>query len=308
MANPVNRFPVNSFQVNGGLSYTAALDPERYTTVYQAPLVGKLQPAASSEVVVSIQVPVYKTKWSFADSEENVTVIQHPMVKLQPSISVMEKVTVLWDNDLIEQPATIAIEVADVIAPAITKKWGTLYIESDASVSVPYVRIRWGRFGVDELVRVWLRDWSDARERRTGVKIPEISTLFVSAVVKMWFYPIAPEAEVWTSGVVRKFYDVAPISQFATVYSELDIRQWAYYSCADSDVSVSGVIRHSVPKLPVNNIVTVRPFLNTITKNGSQVEEIAAMFPGETLVMYDGGVRLAPCENEREVGELGPCR
>lgn len=307
MANPVNRFPVNSFQVNGGFSYVGALDPERYTTVYQAPLVGKLQPAVPSETVVSIQIPVIRTHWAILDSDESVTVIQHPMVKLQPSVSAVEKVTVLWDNDLIEQPATLMIEVADVIAPAITKKWGTLYIEPDASVAVPYVRIRWGMFGVDELVRVWLRDWSDARERRTGVKIPEISTLFVSAVIKMWFYPIDPEAEIWTSGVVRRFYNVTPINQTATVYSGLDVRQWAYYTDVSSDVSVSGIIKHSVPKLPITTDVTVRAFLNTKTKNGSQVEEIVTMFPGETLIMYDGGVRLAPCEYEREVGELGPC-
>lgn len=307
MANPVNRFPVNTFQVNGGLYYSGALDSDCCVTVYQAPLVGKLRPAVSSEPVVSIQVPVVRTHWVISDSDESVTVFQHPLVKLQPAVAIAEKVTILWDNDLIVQPATLVIEVADVIAPAITKKWGTLYIESDASVSVPYIRIRWGRFGVDELVRVWLRDWSDARERRTGVKIPEISTLFVSAIVKMWFYPIAPETEVWTSGVLRKFYDISPINQTATVSSGLDVRQWAYYIDASSDVSVSGVIRHFVPKISVNTDATVRTFLNMKTKNGSQVEEIATMFPGETLVMYDGGIRLSSCEYEREVGELGSC-
>lgn len=308
MANPVNRFQVNSFQVNGGLSYVGALDPERCTTVYQAPLVGRLQPATSSDVVVSIQVPVYKIRWVIAASTEGVTVTQKAMVKLQPAIESVERVTVLWDNDLIEQPASLAIEVVDVIAPAITKKWGTLYVEPDASVSVPYVRVRWARFGVDELVRVWLRDWSDARERRAGTKVPEISTMFISAVVKMWFYPIAPIAEAWTSGVVRKFYDVDPVVQTTTVHSGLDVRQWAYYVDASSDVAVSGVIRHSVPRIPAESTVTVRTFVNTRTKNGSQVEEIITMFPGETIVMYDGGIRLAPCDYQREIGELGPCQ
>lgn len=287
MLTVINGYPVNTQVVNAGRTFTQAVDEDRYVDVYAIVPVGVFGTSIIEEIA-SVKIPAVRTILNDTGPFDRV-------------------VTVIFDNDMVRWPASQAIEIATVFAPVYVKRWGSLYINPTVDVEAPFYRVRWGLFTPEELVTVWLRDWSDARERRRGSKLFEVSLLFVSAIIKMWSYPIVADTDAWAASAVKKSFSVDIIDEYAEVYSGGDIKSWYYPIETNSKVTVGGVVRKSTPYISILSDSSFTTFGNLITVNASLTEEKVTVNTGDTLILYDGSIKLEPCSDGRLVEELIPC-
>lgn len=167
-----------------------------------------------------------------------------------PSHKLESNVSVEPHCNMIRSLSPIYNPTVEFISPVIRIVWRNVDIDEKASVFAPLVRQIGRAVDIDEYVSMWLRDWSDAEEKRAAVNIKVNTGMLVDLWVKMHFYPIYNNSGMDACVTIKRPLHVEDIEQTASMYGSSLLKKWVEYIGAEADL-------FSVPVLGITSQVGI---------------------------------------------------
>lgn len=153
-----------------------------------------------------------------------------PTHNLEPNASVEPHCNVIWGP-----PHDWNLD-AEFVPPVFRIIWRAVDIDTEASVFAPVLRKIGRAVDIDEYVSAWLRDWSDAKEKRAKVDIQVNTGILVDLWVKMYFYPIYNNSGMDACVTIKRPLHVEDIEQTASMYGSSFLKKWVEYIGTEAEV------------------------------------------------------------------------
>lgn len=188
-----------------------------------------------------------------------------PSHNLESNVSIEPYCNMIWSLSPIYNPT---VEFTPTIIRII---WRNVDIDEKVSIFAPLVRQIGRAVDIDEYISMWLRDWSDAEEKRAAVNIKANTGMLVDLWVKMHFYPIYNHSEMDACVTIKRPLHTEDIEQTASMYGSSLLKKWVEYIGAEADLFSAPVLGITSQVGIGNDVMATITGCLTMNNNGAVI-------------------------------------